>query len=224
MSWTTVVLAIIVIILIYVLYVYFVSKSNVLASSASLLSGNNQPITTINSGQSTQYAYGIWVYVNTWNTTTQKIIFSRANNITLYLDANTPSLYVQIAQVSGQNPVNAPPILITDNFPIQKWTYVVVSSDTMIIDCYLDGKLVNSTKLANSPAVPANGSPVVLGTGWDCYIAGFQNWAGPIGPQQAWDSYMSGNGNAVSQFFGQYSINIAVNKNNVQQSSYTMNL
>ncbi len=224
MSWTTVILAIVVIILIYVLYVYFVSKSNVLASTASLLSGSNQPITTINSGQSTQYAYGIWVYVNTWNTTTQKIIYSRANNISLYLAADKPSLYVQIVQMSGQNQVNAPPILITDNFPIQKWTYVVVSSDNMVIDCYLDGKLVNSTKLANSPSVPANGSPVMLGAGWDCYIAGFQNWAGPIGPQQAWDSYMSGNGNAVSQFFGQYSINIAVNKDNVQQSSYTMNL
>ena len=224
MSWATVILAIVVILLIYVLYVYFVSKSKVLASSASLLSGSNQPITTINSGQSTQYAYGIWVYVNTWNTTTQKIIFTRTNNLTVYLAPDQPSLYVQIVQTSGQNQVNAPPILITDNFPIQKWTYIVVSSDNMVIDCYLDGKLVNSTKLANSPSVPANGSPVVLGNGWDCYIAGFQNWSGPIGPQQAWDSYMSGNGNAVSQFFGRYSINIAVNKDNVQQSSYTMNL
>jgi len=221
MNWTTIILAIIVIILIYILYVYFVSKSNVLASTASLLNGNNQPMTTINSGQSTQYAYGIWVYVNTWNTTTQKIIYTRGNNIALYLAPDKPSLYCQISQV--QVPQSGP-ILITDNFPIQKWTYVVVSSDTMIIDCYLDGKLVNSNKLLSTPSTPANGSPMILGSGWDCYIAGFQNWAGPIGPQQVWDSYLSGNGNAVSRFFGQYSVNIAVNKDNVQQSSYTMNL
>jgi hypothetical protein len=225
MNWTTIILAIVVIVLIYILYVYFVSKSNVLASTASLLTGNNQPITTINSGQSTQYAYGIWVYVNTWNTTTQKVIYSRANNISLYLAPDQPSLYCQISQVPLQNSAVTPsPILITDNFPIQKWTYVVVSSDNMIIDCYLDGKLVNSTKLMSTPLPPATGTPMILGSGWDCYIAGFQNWAGPIGPQQVWDSYMSGNGNAISRFFGQYSVNIAVNKDNVQQSSYTMNL
>ena len=225
MEYTTIILAIIVIVLIYVLYVYFVKKSSVIASSASLNSGaTNQPITTLNSGQSTRYAYGIWVYVNTWDTTTTKTIFMRVGNIRLYLASNKPSLYCQIVQSPPAQPNTD--ILITDNFPIQKWVYVVVSADNMIIDSYLDGKLVNSTKLQNQPATPgtAANNPVVLGSGWDAYIAGFNNWSGPIGPQQAWDSYMSGNGNAVSRFFSQYSVNIAVNKDNVQQSSYTMNM
>lgn len=218
MSWTTIILITIVIILIYVLYVYFVKQSSTLVSSASLLNSNS-PYTNISSGQSTRYAYGIWVYVNTWNTTSQKVIFTQQNNITVYLAADTPSLYLHIAQTpQGQD------ILITDNFPIQKWVYVVVSSDNMIIDCYLDGKLVNSTKLAGSPTPPGTSPSVSLGTGWDCYIAGFQNWSGPVGPQQVWDTYLSGQGNAITRFFAQYSINIAVNKDNVQQSSYTMTL
>jgi len=218
MSWTTIILAIIVIILIYVLYAYFVKKSTVLATSASLLNSNT-PITPLNSGQSTRYAYGIWVYVNTWNTTSQKIIFTQQNSVTVYLAPDKPSLYCHIAQTpAGQD------ILITDNFPIQKWVYVVISSDNMIIDCYLDGKLVNSTKLAGTPNTPNTNPSVSLGSGWDCYIAGFQNWNGPIGPQQAWDTYLSGQGNALTRFFSQYSVNIAVKKDNVQQSSYTMTL
>ena len=81
METTTIVLAIIVIILVYVLYAYFVSGSSVISKSASLKDGGNSPITTINSGQSTRYAYGIWTYVNTWDSTREKTIFSRDNNI-----------------------------------------------------------------------------------------------------------------------------------------------
>ena len=117
-------------------------------------------------------------------------------------------------------------ILITDNFGIQKWVYVVISSDNTIIDTYLDGKLVNSTKLETSPKQPgpAKTAPIVYGQGWDCYVAGFQNWNTPIGPQEVWDNYMAGNSNAMSQFFGSYSFTFGVNKDNVQQSSYTVGL
>jgi hypothetical protein len=88
MEWPVIVLGIIIIILIYVLYVYFVSKSSVISKSANLKEGGNEPITAITSGQSTRYAYGIWVYVNTWDSTRKKTIFSRKNNIHLYLAAD----------------------------------------------------------------------------------------------------------------------------------------
>jgi len=227
METTTIVLAIIVIVLVYVLYVFFVSKSSVISKSASLKEGGNSPITTINSGQSTRYAYGIWTYVNTWDSTREKTIFSRDNNIRLYLAANTPSLYCTITCVSddGSSLVDQN-ILITDNFAVQKWVYIVISSDNTVIDAYIDGKLVTSTKLATSPNQPgtAKDVPIIYGSGWDCYVAGFQNWSAPIGPQEAWDNYLSGNGNTMSQFFGSYSLNLDVMKDNVQQSSYTFNM
>lgn len=227
MNWTVIVLAIIIIILIYLLYAFFINKSSVISKSANLKEGGNDPITTINSGQSTRYTYGIWVYVNTWDSTREKTIFSRKDNIRLYLAANEPSLYCTITCMSKDgSSLTEQNILITDNFGIQKWVYVVISSDNTIIDTYLDGKLVNSTKLVTSPNQPgpAKTSPIVYGQGWDCYVAGFQNWNKPIGPQEVWDNYMAGNSNAVSQFFGSYSFTFGVNKDNVQQSSYTMDL
>ena len=223
MDATTIVMIIITILLIYVLYVYFVKKSAVIATSASLLSGNNQPITNINSGQSTQYAYGIWVYVNTWNTTTQKIIFQRkGGSISLYLDSNQHSLYCHISTNPPTPSGEKGDILITDNFPVQKWVYIVVSMDSNIVDCYLDGKLTTSNKLSGSSVTPGVSStdPIILGSGWDAYIAGFNNWAGPIGPQEAWDSYLSGNGSTVSRFFSAYGMTVSVYKDNVEQSSY----
>ncbi len=225
MEWTAIVLGIIVIILIYVLYVFFINKSSVISKSASLKEGGNEPVTTINSAQSTRYAYGIWVYVNTWDSTREKTIFSRKDNIRLYLAADEPNLYCSISCSSKDgSSIDEQNILITDNFSIQKWVYVVISSDNSIIDAYIDGKLVNSTKLVTPPNQPQSAklAPIIYGNGWDCYVAGLQNWSNPIGPQEAWDNYMAGNSNALSQFFGSYSLNFAVNKDNVQQSSYTI--
>jgi hypothetical protein len=227
MEWPVIVLGIIIIILIYVLYVYFVSKSSVISKSANLKEGGNEPITAITSGQSTRYAYGIWVYVNTWDSTRKKTIFSRKNNIHLYLAADEPSLYCSITCLSKDgSSLDEQTILVTDNFSVQKWVYIVISADNTIIDAYIDGKLVNSTKLVTSPNQPetAKVAPVIYGSGWDCYVAGLQNWKAPIGPQEAWDNYMDGNSNALSQFFGSYSLNLAVDKDNVQQSSYTIDL
>lgn len=222
MDWTTIILAIVIIILIYILYVYFVSQNTTLKSSASL-KGTNPAITNINSGQSTRYAYSIWLYVDAWNTTSNKVIFMRNNNIAVYLDTVKPTLYCDIKLM---NTTDSQRITITDNFPLQAWTNIIVSADNNIIDCYIDGKLVNSVKLSSYPQAPndATSDPVVLGSGWDAYVAGFKNWSGPIGPQEAWDTYMAGSGSAVSGFLSQYSVNVSVDKNNVEQSSYTWNL
>lgn len=218
MSITVIILVILVIALLYFLYIYFVKKSNTLTKSANL-NTSNPPYTTLNSGQSTRYAYGIWVFVNTWNTTTEKTIFSRDGNIKVYLGKTTPSLYCSITQ----NPESKDqPILITDNFPIQTWTYVVISADGQIMDCYMDGKLVTSTKLTNAPQTPGTSVGVNLGFGWDAYVAGFQNWNGPVGPQEVWNTYMQGNGSALSQYFGNYGMTLVVSKNNVDQSKYTV--
>jgi Concanavalin A-like lectin/glucanases superfamily len=225
MTPATIVVIIVVIILVYMFYIHFIKRTAIITKSASLKNGSNPPINEINSGQSTQYAYGIWIFVNTWDTNTNKTVFYRTNNIKLYLDANKPNLYCDITCINSGK-LSTQTIMLTDNFPVQKWVYVIISSDTMIIDCYLDGKMVNSTKLKNSPNVPAlpNAAPIVLGQGWDAYVAGFENWNGPIGPQQAWDKYLSGNSNVVANFLSRYSLNFAINKDNIQQSSYTVNL
>jgi hypothetical protein len=220
MGITTIILGVIVIILVYVLYVFYVKKNSVIVKTASL-KGSNTPITALSAPQSTRYAYGIWVYINTWNTGGTKTIFSRSNNINLYLDQTKPILYCKITQ----NPDIEKPITITDNFPIQKWVYVIISSDDRIIDCYLDGKLVNSNKLTNSAATPASSSssPVVLGSGFDAYVAGFTSWSGPIGPQEAWNSYLSGNGgSSLTQMFTSYGVDVSIMKDNVEQSKFAL--
>ena len=220
MSITVIILVVLVIALLYFLYAYFVKKSNTLTKNANL-NNPNPDITTLNSGKSSRYAYGIWVFVNTWNTTGEKVIFQRDGNIKVYLGKTQPSLFVKITESPD---ITGDDILLTDNFPVQTWTYVVVSGDDRIIDCYLDGKLVTSTKLKNAPSQPGDPSsaPVKLGKGWDAYVAGFQNWSGPVGPQEVWDAYIAGNGSVLAQYFSNYGMTLTVTKNNVDQSKYTI--
>ena len=223
MSVSTVVLVVIIIVLLYISYRYFTTNVSVLSKTASLKASNPQ-ITNLASPQSLRYAYGIWVFINTWSSGDQKVIFSRNDNIKLYLDTNTPTLKCDITRMD--NTVQT--INITNNFPIQKWTHVIVNVDGEFVDFYLDGKLVLSIKLDGVAKTPGDTTtaPVILGnaTGsFDAFIAGFQNWSTPIGPQDAWNAYMSGNGTfTMKQIFGTYGVDISLIKDNVEQTKFSI--
>lgn len=167
MNVTAIVLGILLFISIYVLYLYLSPAYTSLTTTASLMA-NTPPLTALDSPTSPRYAYGLWLYVNSWNNTSDyKYIFYRNNNIKLYLDKTQLNLYLDIYMQNGawfSDPANnGTPILITNNYPIQKWCYIVISVDNNFIDCYLDGKLVLSQKtyISSSPSsspTPSNGS------------------------------------------------------------------
>ena len=75
-------LVILVIILLYVLYRFFGLQTTELITTASL-TGSNPAIPIKNSPSGTRYAYGIWIYVNSWDTSVSKTIYARDNNIKL---------------------------------------------------------------------------------------------------------------------------------------------
>lgn len=234
MNPVVIVLAIIVIILIYILYMYFSGTSTTLQPSASLKTVV-PAITPIANPRYTTYSYGLWININTWDSTVSKTIFSRLGNISLYLDKNTPTLYCDLAMSSGTPPIKT--IMITDNFPIQKWTHVIISLDNQFMDVYIDGKLVKSQRFFTPPQTggvagimpatpPDNPVPVILGNptgGFDAYVAKFTRWTTAMDPQTAWNTYMSGNGgNTLTNMFSSYNVNMNILKNNVQTASYSL--
>ena len=237
MNTTAIVLTIILLILIYVLIRYFTSGASTLTKTASL-SSSNPAITSLSNAGSQNYAYGVWLYINSWNSGSNHVIFERPKNIKLYLDPNKPVLYCDIytskTNASGAQIVQT--ITITDNFPIQSWTYIsVVVDGGLYVDSYINGKLVNSTQLSNvalQPNSSASTVPVSIGSAsgvnnFDASIAGFQNWSYVIGPQDVWSAYMSGNSGglagSLSRMFNSYSVDVTL-KNNTTKSSSTMQI
>lgn len=227
----------IVILLLVVFFLIYRAIFPPTTSLSTLTNLNNGSITVqITDGQATSgnVSYAIWLYVNTWTNNMQKIVFSRMGDLALYLDANTPTLYCDVTinppqkpptdntynvsniATNGSSNANSQTITVTQNLPLQKWVYVIVSMDTAgFTDFYLDGKLVKSVKLYNiRPSIPDQSKAVTIGgKPYDAYISQFIRYTYTMDPQTAWNLYLYGN----SSFFGQYSVDIALLKNGVVQ-------
>jgi hypothetical protein len=237
MNYYLIILGILIVLLIVFLYYFVYTTNNKVLSVQANLKVSNPAITSINNPTSRRYAYGIWIYVNSWDNTRDKTIFTRENNITLKLAATSPTLICSIITDNPTTPSIETPI--TDNFPLQKWVFVVLSIDNQFLDCYLDGKLVRSSKIQTQltgnntngamttyiPKTPSESTPVQLGTNVDIVIASFTRWSAPVDPQTVWSEYAKGNNNSfMSRFTNMksYGANISILQNNMEYSKINL--
>ena len=216
MNVIVIILSIFVVFLLYILINYFSNNSTKLASETSLLS-NNVIVPVKSSPNATRYALSIWLCVNSWNNY-DKIIYEFPGKIKLYLDTTTPTLKVNIGTV--KDPVI---IIITPNFPLQKWTYVTVSVDNYFVDCYIDGKLIKSIKLENLQSTNTEATIYIGGkvtTANDTLISNFYRWTNALAPHEVWNQYIKGNGsNFLSRTFSSYGLDINLKKDNIISST-----
>jgi hypothetical protein len=225
-----IILGIIILILVYILYNYLTNTSTKLQSAANL--NNSIPAITIKNPTATRYAYGIWIYVNTWTPSSNHVLFDRPGNLKLYLDLNTPTLYLDMSM----NDNSTKKMTITDNFPLQKWVYIIVSVDNQFVDAYLNGKLIQSMRFYSSKqnqdgsttisvplAPPDSPASIYVGNsliqpfkGWNANVTEFYQWSsGPMDPQTAWKNYLKGNGTSMlGNYLGNYNANLQIIKNN----------
>jgi hypothetical protein len=232
-------LGILILILIYVFYIMFASTKYIVLKQISL--NDTQPAimkSAIKNPASTNFAYGFWIYVNSWSNNSGKTIMylqETDSNIasaiettsipsgkkipffSIGLDKTKLDLYCTTSKIDSAITDNKK-TKITSNFPIQKWTYVVVSVDGEILDCYLDGKLVISKQIDNYTdfITKLKDCNIYLG---DCdssnkndfYITKFNRWDHALDPKTVWNNYLNGNG--TSSYSSNYNINLAVKKN-----------
>ena len=214
MNYVVIILGIIIVFLLYYIYIWM-SSVKTLKTSANLMD-SNPPITSLKDPSSLNYAYGIWLYVNSWDNSIKKNIITRSNNFTLYLDQSTPTLKCDISL----DDTTTQTITVTNNFPLQKWVYIIFSADSQIVDFYLNGKLVISQKLTSMPKVPsdASTSSLVLGgtNTWDARVANLIRTTHPMSPEEVMNNYISGY-NSVSGggifSMNSYNANLKVLKN-----------
>lgn len=217
----------VVIIIMTSLFSKFFSGETTLVTNANLLKGNLD-ITADNLTSSANRTYGIWIYVNTW-INTNKIIFSRVDDVLLYLDKSSATLKCKIkptnVDITVANGTATGTIVnvvdITNNFPIQKWVYVTIVLDsTGIADFYLDGKLVKSVQNSEIGTSPVLTSDLKFGNGHDTYISKFERIVNVLGPSDVWAKYMKNNpGSSMKDSLGNYNVILSILKDNVVTSS-----
>jgi hypothetical protein len=223
MNWFIILAVSITIILLYILYLYFQNYTTVSSGVVNL--NQTVPSVIVGDNPSTyQYSIGAWVYVNSWNNNNFKPLVTIPNQFSLYLDQTTPTLYFDVAQNCGGNKEvkPTPPIVVTSDFPLQRWTYVTLVVDNYFIDMYLDGKLVQSVKLNCMQAIPTGsvsiymgGTPAVTN---DIMLAKVYRWSYTLAPRDVWNNYIVGNG--VSSSFNSYGMAIDILKNNTTQNTF----
>lgn len=243
----TIISVIAVFVVVYYIYVYFFTGINTLASGSLNLNSNPPPppilAKTLTNPESTKYAYGLWVYVNTWDTTKTKVIFSRYSDIILYLDKTTGVLNCAIGAAGTPFYTPAPTpdstlnpdiltsdfkqkttnnIFVTNNFPLQTWVYIVVNVNNTVADIYLNGKLVKSVQI--NQTAPDKVSNIFYGNGYDAVINKFIRWSTPVDPNTVWNYYTSGNGStgASGALGGAYSAQVSISKNNALTSQFKL--
>jgi hypothetical protein len=246
MNYIIVILSVIIIvILFYVAFSSYFSNVSTLMQQTSL-ADTTKPVpdvvaTNLQKPDATRYAYGVWVYVNTLTagaSPPKSVIFSRNNDIVVYLDQATSTLYAVLNPNTSGLPTSGlisvptnettPPLVgttstkiaITNNFPLQKWVCITVSIDNTVADCYLDGKLIKSVKITQ--VTPDKNSNIKFGLGFDAYIAQFQRWTNPLDPQSVWNAYVAGSGSSLAGTDSNYNVALSVLKDNVITSKLTL--
>jgi hypothetical protein len=218
MTSSVILSCIIIFCIVFVIYLFisFNLASTTLVSTKSL-NVPNPPIPVTNQPNSTRSTVGVWIYVTTWSTSKEKEIFCLPGKYRVYLDSNSPILYVDIYTTVASATKK---IAVTYNFPIQKWTYVTINLDNSFIDCYLDGKLIKSVQL-ESPQATNTDPNIYLGGGKtpvlnDIILNNLKRWTIPQTPQNIYDEYLRGNGNYFfSNSFSSYGLNINLLKDNI---------
>ena len=208
---------------------YFTMSSTTLYSTAHLLMSQNA-VEISSKPTSTRYAYGIWIYVNGWDSNVNKVIFDRNDNVKLYFDKLSPVLKCDIAMTATETET----VNITDSFPLQKWTHIIVNADNQYFDFYLDGKLVksvrahatNDTTVGSFPKIPIIDTKMNLGNptgGFDAHITRFYHWNQPIDPHTAWKTYMAGNGQStLTSVTNSYNVDLHVLKDNIEYTKFKL--
>jgi hypothetical protein len=114
----------------------------------------------------------------------------------------------------------------TNQFPIQKWVYVVLNVTAMrVIEVFLNGKLVQTAQIANIADLrnPSAQSDLVVGDQHltNGYVTKFIRLPSTLPADTVWTNYLSGNGlNSMLAYILPYDINMAITKDNIVQQQY----
>lgn len=217
---------VLVVLIIYMLFKSYFDGKQTLVSQTKL--DNMQEVVVVSRPTSAIFSYGIWVHIDKWptNPTPGSIyfLFKRLTELEVYF-TNNASLKIK----AYDNTIDASntDIIVTNNFPIQKWVHIGIVVDNKIMDVYLDGKMVKSVEL-NKPLTPSDdkiiyGKSSTSSIASDTHIAEHKRLTYAVDPQGMWDMYMEGNGiGGVNKVIGDMNVNLSILKDGVESSKISL--
>ena len=231
MNYTLVILGVILLIVIYILYKVITEKGKVVSKKVDL-SESNSPVSysDLNSPKAARFCFSVWAYVESLSSAPMTLVKVNTNT------SDTPPLFFKLEVASGptlkytvRTSTDSEDVEVTKeimpNFPLQKWVCIMVSFDNKVVDLYIDGKLVRSQQLDNSPTATDKNHVIKFppGGGNKGYLAKFERLTSPMDPATAWNKYMEGNGgNYFSRLLSQYGASLTLTKDDLDLRQFTL--
>lgn len=168
-------------------------------------------VSAIKNPTSGSFAYGMWLMLN--NGSDSKI-FERKSELQIMLSGGSLKLKT-----------NNTVINVIDNYPLQKWVYLVTTvaynekMNVSIVDVYMDGKMVKSTQIS-PPISPSSSktSRITFGA-LNAKMIDFKRWTYSLTPQMVLDEYEKSN---MKKSLGSYSADVSIFKNNIMAKRFSL--
>jgi hypothetical protein len=156
-------------------------------------------------------------------------------SLSLCLDKYDNNLFIDIATHTDNKCKDANKRRFTryaiENIPIQKWNCLTISIDSLLMDVYLDGKLINSFilhgvyKAENEPNIYLgklkNSSSDTLDDGFAGFITRVRFEGNAINSQEALNIYKAGiNSSLLKSVFNKYSLKVSFLEYNKEKGSF----
>lgn len=203
MNYLVIGLVCILVIILYYAYYYF--TNNTLTSGLEDL---KRPITKqyqdLKNPTAITYSYQCWLYFTKPGTINGEVVFCRGDGTNTNNEFEVVIKNQQLILKGGQGIASPSDIMtITSNFPMQKWTYLVINvTNLQTYEAYINGKLTKTVTVANSSNYKPDskmsslvvGNPLLNG-----YVTKFIRDTTTMDAKTVWTTYLSGNG--LSNFF-----------------------
>jgi hypothetical protein len=182
------------------------------------LNSTSKPILIKNNVNTSKFTISFWVYVNSWNSLVEKTLINVPGKYRIFLSTIAPILTIEIyTRNKVQN------IIITNDFPIQKWSCISINVDNKFIDCYMEGKLLKSIEL-DSLISDASGNMMYIGDNYnssslyshDIILNNIKRWTVSQSPQSIYTYYLRGhNSKSIYNKLQSYNVDITIMKNKI---------
>jgi hypothetical protein len=162
------------------------------------------------------YSYQCWLYISS-PTANNTQIFCRGENAgakhpDFEVDINGQTLLLKV----GTGTTEPEQIMtITTNFPIQKWTHLVINVYNLkTFEAYINGKLAKTVNTTSNLTPSSKTNTLYIGNvGLNGYVTKFIRKDTTLDANTVWQNYLSGNG--LSNYLGSmipYGLNLTVSK------------
>ena len=232
MNYTIIALVFVILMMLYMGYMYITNTTltkGVVKLTKPEPEINNIPWQKITNPSSQTYHYEAWVYVKALPDS--ESAFFRRGQFALTLNSSR-QLRVCIGDTIGSDTNGATHVAgnekltITNEFPIQKWVYIVVNViNNKIIEAYLNGKLVQTKQVENSVSIISVRDPIRLGgsASVDGYLTKFKRDPAALTPDEVWKNYLAGNGlNMFTNWLAGYNASFSVYSSTEEIRKYTL--